>query len=285
MKNPNPIIPPGMNLEKSRRGRSNMRIAVVVIVLVHVALFAGILFNACSQKEDDAAANPPPEENNINTVTALDIPAPSGGGMDISSLPTAGGGSDMGNPIGGIEPLPLAGGGIEPLPPAGGGTGGLGSLTPAAGAGGASGAFATPSISGTEHTILSGDNYTTIAKKYGVSINAVKDANPSLDPRRLQIGHKVNIPTVTTAPPSIGSGSGTTLALAANEYVIKRGDSLSTIAQRHGTSVKALRAANNLKTDLILAGEKLKLPAGAGARIPAPSAGSGSSLPPPPGTE
>ena len=48
MKNPNPIIPPGMNLDKSRRGRSNMRIAVVVIVLVHIALFGGILFNACS---------------------------------------------------------------------------------------------------------------------------------------------------------------------------------------------------------------------------------------------
>ena len=284
MKNPNPIIPPGMNLDKSRRGRSNMRIAVVVIVLVHVALFAGILFNACSQKEDEAA-NPPPEENKITTDTALDIPAPSGGGMDISTLPPAGVGSDTGNPIGGIEPLPLAGGGIEPLPPSDGGTGGLGSLPPAAGAGGSIGAVAPPSISGNEHTILSGDNYTTIAKKYGVSIKAIKDANPSLDPRRLQIGHKVNIPAVTTAPPSIGSGSDTTLALAANEYVIKRGDSLSTIAKRHGTSVKALRAANNLKTDLILAGEKLKLPAGASTTIPAPSAGVGSSLQPPPGTE
>ncbi len=48
MKNPNPIIPPGMNLDKSRRGRSNMRIAVVVIVMVHIALF-GLHFVLCLQ--------------------------------------------------------------------------------------------------------------------------------------------------------------------------------------------------------------------------------------------
>ena len=79
MKNPNPIIPPGMNLDKSRRGRSNMRIAVVVIVLVHVALFGGILFNACSQKDDDVAVNAQPEEDKIIQNTPPDIPSPGGG--------------------------------------------------------------------------------------------------------------------------------------------------------------------------------------------------------------
>jgi LysM repeat protein len=43
-------------------------------------------------------------------------------------------------------------------------------------------------------------------------------------------------------------------------YVVKKGDSLARIAKSHGTTVKALKAANGLKSDVILAGRKLKLP-------------------------
>lgn len=43
-------------------------------------------------------------------------------------------------------------------------------------------------------------------------------------------------------------------------YVVKSGDTLSHIARAHGTTVKALKAANGLETDLILVGAKLKIP-------------------------
>ncbi|HTB85462.1 MAG TPA: von Willebrand factor type A domain-containing protein [Candidatus Sulfotelmatobacter sp.] len=43
-------------------------------------------------------------------------------------------------------------------------------------------------------------------------------------------------------------------------YVIKSGDTLSKIAQEHGTTVKALEEANNLTSTKILAGKKMKLP-------------------------
>lgn len=43
-------------------------------------------------------------------------------------------------------------------------------------------------------------------------------------------------------------------------YEVKRGDTLTRIARNHGTTPKAIRAANGLKTDRILAGQKLKVP-------------------------
>lgn len=43
-------------------------------------------------------------------------------------------------------------------------------------------------------------------------------------------------------------------------YVVKRGDTLGRIAKAHGTTVKALKATNGLKSDQITAGRKLKLP-------------------------
>ena len=47
---------------------------------------------------------------------------------------------------------------------------------------------------------------------------------------------------------------------ASKGYVVKSGDTLSAIAKAHGTTVKALRAANGLPNDHILVGKELKLP-------------------------
>jgi LysM repeat protein len=43
-------------------------------------------------------------------------------------------------------------------------------------------------------------------------------------------------------------------------YVVKSGDSLTRIAKAHGTTVKALKAANGLENDRIVVGAKLKIP-------------------------
>jgi len=44
------------------------------------------------------------------------------------------------------------------------------------------------------HVIRSGDTPSSIARRYGVSLDAVMKANPGLDPRKLQVGQKVNVP-------------------------------------------------------------------------------------------
>lgn len=43
-------------------------------------------------------------------------------------------------------------------------------------------------------------------------------------------------------------------------YVIKSGDTLTRIAKAHGTTVKALKAANSLENDRIVVGARLKIP-------------------------
>jgi len=52
---------------------------------------------------------------------------------------------------------------------------------------------------------------------------------------------------------------------------VKSGDTLSKIAKAHGTTVKAIQSENNLTTTAIKVGQKLKLPAKAGAAAPAPA--------------
>ena len=45
------------------------------------------------------------------------------------------------------------------------------------------------------YVIVSGDNFGKIAGKFGVAVQAILDANPDADPRRLAIGQTIQIPT------------------------------------------------------------------------------------------
>lgn len=44
------------------------------------------------------------------------------------------------------------------------------------------------------HTVEPGDNYYKIAPKYGVTVSAIIQANPDVEPSKLQVGQKIRIP-------------------------------------------------------------------------------------------
>jgi LysM repeat protein len=126
----------------------------------------------------------------------------------------------------------------------------------------------------TDYAIVKGDNFSTIAKKFHVSAKAIKDANPGVEATKLQIGQKVHIPA--PAAPTLPTANATvpiesTSAGGEQTYTVKSGDNLTKIAGQFGSSIKALRAANGLKTDSIKVGQKLKVPAKASAPVTVPS--------------
>ena len=127
----------------------------------------------------------------------------------------------------------------------------------------------------TEYTIVKGDILDSIAKKFYVSLKAITEANPGIQPTKLKIGQKINIPAPATSATPTGAGMlPVESASAASEqtYAVKSGDNLTKIAAQFGTTVKALRAANGLKTDSIKVGQKLKIPAKASAPVAVPTA-------------
>jgi LysM repeat protein len=138
-----------------------------------------------------------------------------------------------------------------------------------------------PEVAGAEYVVVKGDSFSKIAKKFGVSVKAIQAANPGVEPAKLKVGQKLSIPAssggasaMTGGPVSTGSG------VVGETYTVKSGDSLTKIAKAHGTTIKAIRAENNLTTDHIKVGQKLKIPARAEAAAPAPVV----APPPPPST-
>jgi len=105
-----------------------------------------------------------------------------------------------------------------------------------------------------KHSVREGESLWTIARKHGTSVRALAAANGLRPEKVLRIGRTLTIP---------GEGS----AESANEeprtwlYIVKKGDSLWRIARRHGTTVRALAAANGLNPDRVLrVGAALQVP-------------------------
>jgi LysM repeat protein len=120
-----------------------------------------------------------------------------------------------------------------------------------------------------EHTIVKGDTFAILAKKYGVTTKAVEAANPGVNPTRLKIGQKIKIPPPKTAASSAATSNGLIAETGEKIYTVKSGDNLMKIAKIYGVTAKQLRSYNHLPTDQIKVGQKLKIPVKAPAPPPA----------------
>ncbi len=98
------------------------------------------------------------------------------------------------------------------------------------------------------YIVKSGDTLYSIASKYGISVNALKNYN-NLTTNVLSIGQKLNIPVTSEQPSSNYL-----------DYVVKKGDSLYSIASKYNTSVSDIMKINNLNTSLLNIGMVLKIP-------------------------
>ena len=107
-----------------------------------------------------------------------------------------------------------------------------------------------------------GDTLSSIARAYSTTVEAIMARNPRItNASQLYAGMVLVIPAGTTTPPT----GAATPAAPSGTYVVQRGDTLSSIARRFGTTVQALLEANPSLTDrnTVYAGQRLVIPAGA----------------------
>lgn len=88
-----------------------------------------------------------------------------------------------------------------------------------------------------KHTVAAGDSFESIANKYGVTLRELMMANPQL----LKTGEQLTVPAAV-AIPSEDSGSSS----GKRTYIVKAGDTLTSIAIKHGTTVAAIASLNNI---------------------------------------
>jgi len=100
------------------------------------------------------------------------------------------------------------------------------------------------------YKVRRGDNLTAIAKKYGVTVADLRKWN-NISGSRINAGQNLTIYTN-------GSGSSNTGSRQIT-HIVRRGDNLTTIARRYGVSVNNIKEWNNLRSNKILVGQRLKI--------------------------
>ena len=239
MNTPNPLVPQGA-LERQAKGKSTVRIAIFTIVSIHAVFFAGLLMQGCRRddgtpalKTADAAVTnqntlPPIDPSYYTSTQELAQATASASAMTNTFAPTLNADAPP------TLPPAMA---VTELPP---------DTKP--------------------YTVVKGDTMVKIAKANGITVNALSKANPSIDPARLRPGMALQVPPAAPAASSAGLGYSEPArteagAAASHVYTVKSGETLTRIARQHGTTIKAIRAANNLKSDRVSVGQKLKIPA------------------------
>jgi LysM repeat protein len=246
-----PLTPAGSLADQGARRKSTVFVIAFAAAL-HVVVLSGLLFLGCSKEEGNAGKQNSTGPSSANPSTAGE-PAPA------TPAPVAD------NTAGAVAPVEAGNTGANTAGNAAApGTGGTAAAAPSS--------IATPGATepapgpgaASDYKVVKGDIALNIAKKNGVTLAALREANKGVDLNKLKIGQPLQIPAPTPKPAvaeKSPAANPTTGATDANTHFVKSGETLLRIAKKHGTTVKAIRAANSLTSDQIKAGQKLIIPA------------------------
>ena len=125
------------------------------------------------------------------------------------------------------------------------------------------------------HIVRPGENLSSIASRYGVSVAALQRENGISNPDFIYVGERLRIPAAgaSSGAPTIASARQTPAEAPSHPsygysrggktvYVVRPGDTLYGVSLRFGVSVADIVAINHLRTTLIWVGQRLLIPRG-----------------------
>ena len=125
-------------------------------------------------------------------------------------------------------------------------------------------AVATAELKNIEYTVQKGDNLGNIAKKFGTAITDLKEWN-HLPNNNVAIGKTLivakNEVAINTSKATAASFKKTKIESSAlqRDYLVKKGDSLFSIAKKSGVTVSDIKKWNDINNEDIKPGMKLKI--------------------------
>jgi peptidoglycan endopeptidase LytF len=108
-----------------------------------------------------------------------------------------------------------------------------------------------------KYLVKDGDTLWDIASAYGVSIAEIKRTN-DLRSNRVYAGRWLKIPSHASL--AEGDGAKPAARQAYTGYTVRRGDNLYSIADRLNTTIEDLKEVNNLRSNRLYPGMRLKVP-------------------------
>jgi LysM repeat protein len=113
----------------------------------------------------------------------------------------------------------------------------------------------------TTYTVAPGDTLTGIAAKLHTTVAVLTATNKLKNASLIRIGQVLSVPGAAPAAAAAAPTAVPTTIATTTSYTVARGDTISAIAARYGTTVAAIQSANGLKTaSFIRIGQVLSVP-------------------------
>ena len=140
----------------------------------------------------------------------------------------------------------------------------------AAPATGRTGSTPAPSGRARSHTVVAGETFYGIARRYGVTAAQLRALNPDVDMDALEVGDELRLPAgardsraAAQPRPQAPAGTGGQTQQprrGTRSHVVAAGETLFGIARRYGVTVDAIRRANQMETDQVRIGQRIVIP-------------------------
>lgn len=118
--------------------------------------------------------------------------------------------------------------------------------------------------SATTYTLKAGDNLTKVARRFGVSVGELAKANGIVNPDLVVEGRRIAVPGPGPVPAAAAAPAGRAPVVGRTRHVVKRGETLASIAAKYDTTVAELKQLNALaNVNRIVAGKSLTVPGAA----------------------
>ena len=250
MSTPSPLVPQGSRLESSARSRS-FPFAIALIAAIHVVGLGGLLFLGCGKDNspNPAAMNREPAPPPVEAVAPQPLP-------ETNTQPAVA-------PVEAAPQAPVVTTPSAANPTTGANAASSGSATTTSPLDATTSSDGSTGAAG-EHKVKAGETGQSIATDHKLTVKQLTSANPGVDWRRLKVGQKIQIPAAAVSTASSSTGNGAISAETTSDgsvHVVAKGETLISIAKKHGVTWKAIRAANGLKSETLKEGQKLKIPA------------------------
>ena len=108
------------------------------------------------------------------------------------------------------------------------------------------------------HRVRHGETLSVIARKYRTSVRSIMRANNLRRSNYIVAGKRLKIPQRGYRKPSVRKFQRSPNGQAVI-HIVRKGDSLYTIARKHGTTTKKIQELNNLATTILIKGQTLTI--------------------------